>query len=248
MIGRAVLTALIVMAATPAAAAPLCPHAPAKPIFKVQIAEEPIDFVADKTREELAIIEAAQHGEDPAARGTAEQRTYHSFVGGLMQGEAALYHDVEFDVATDKRTGRSCAWITQVNVRLTLAPVIYVAKDLQQQDCWHREVYRHELKHIEADRKLLQKYAGQMTDGMGMAFSTPADYVSRPFAHEDLEVQRETLREVVAYPLGVMFEAMLRERPEAHEGVDTPGEYARVAGICEKTLLPGVDMSQVRIP
>lgn len=227
-----------------ARAAGLCPRTPEPPIVNIAIAEEPIDFVAGRTREELTAIEAALRGEDPAARGTAEQRTYHSFVGGMMQGEVALYHDVEFDVATDRKTGRSCAWVTQVNVRLTLAPVIYVAKDLQQQDCWHREIYRHELKHVDADRALLQKFVAQMTDGMAMAFERPGDYVSGPFAHADLAEQREAVREMVAYPLGVLFAALLRERPHAHTAVDTAGEYARVAGICEKTPLPGVSLSQ----
>lgn len=241
---RAIGLALAVMMATaqPAAAAPLCPQAPAQPIVNLSVTEEPVDFEANKTREELTAIEAALHTGDAAAG----NKTYHSSVHGLMHAQMSLFHDVVFGVATNKRTGQSCLWITQVNVRLVLAPLIYVAKDLQQDDCWHREIYRHELKHVEADRTLLQKYAARMADGLGMAFATPADYTSMTFPHENLAAQRAAMRDMVAHPLGVLFSAMLQERDDSHMDVDTAGEYARVAGICEKTKLPGLTVSQAR--
>ncbi len=238
-----ILTAVVLTGAgRPVMAASLCPQAPAAPVVKMAIAEEPIDFEANRTRAELGVAEAALHA-DGAAAG---HKTYHSFVGGLMQGRMSLFHDISFGVATNKRTGQSCVWITQVDVRLVLAPLIYVAQDLQQEDCWHREIYRHELKHVEADRGLLQKYAARMTDGLGMAFASPADYVSANFPHADITAQKEAMRDMVSHPLGVMFDAMLRERDDAHAAVDTPGEYARVAGICEKTPLPGVAVTQAR--
>jgi hypothetical protein len=223
-----------------AAAASLCPQAPAQPVVNLKITEEPIDFEANRTRAELTAMEAAAHSHEVAAG----RKTYHSFVGGLMQGEMSLFHDIEFGVATSKKTGQSCLWITQVNVRLVLAPLIYVGQDLQQQDYWHREIYRHELKHVDADRALLQKYAARMADGLGMALATPADYMSANFPRADLPEQRQYMHAMVAQPLGVLFAAMLHERDDVHADVDTAGEYARVAGICGGMRLPRVAQAQ----
>ncbi|MBU0859178.1 MAG: hypothetical protein KJ667_04515, partial [Alphaproteobacteria bacterium] len=159
-------------------------------------------------------------------------------VGGMMLGEVALYHDVAFETATHKKTRQSCVWATQVDVRLTLDPVIYVAQDLQQKDCWHREIYRHELLHLEADRVLLEKYRGQITDGLNMVFATPANYMTGPVKNRATDDTREKMRESMTLPLGVMFDKMMRERGQVQQAVDTPEEYARVASICAHEELP----------
>lgn len=225
-----------------AARAALCPDAPPVPILNTVIDEAPIDFVADKTRKDLAAMEEAeQHvqGGKPKLETPDGQVTYHSFVGGLMRGTVSLQHNVIFGVATNKVTGYSCAWVQQIDVRLHMDPVIYVAKDLQQKDCWHREVYAHELKHVDADRALLQKYAVLMTDGLGMAFARPQDYMTAELPPHDREARQEAMRELAARPLKVMFDAMLAERPERHREVDEPNEIARVMKTCKGTALPG---------
>lgn len=240
---RAVAAGLVALAMVPGAArAGLCPESPPLPILNTHIDEAPIDFVAEMTRKDLAAMEEAEQrvqGGTPKLTAPDGQVTYHSFVGGLMRGTIALHHNVEFGVATSKTTGYSCAWITQIDVRLRMEPSIYVAKDLQQKDCWHREVYAHELKHVEADRALLQKYAVLMTDGLGMAFARPQDYMTAALPPHDREARQDVMRQMAARPLGVLFDAMLAERPDRHKDVDAPDEIARVMKTCKGTALPG---------
>ena len=238
----AVALTLVIMMVPGTARAALCPDFPALPILNTAIDEAPINFVAVMTRKDLAKMEEAElgvQGGTPKLTAPDGQVTYHSFVGGLMRGTLSLHHNVQFGVATNKATGYSCAWITQIDVRLHMEPSIYVAKDLQQKDCWHREVYAHELKHVDADRALLQKYAVLMTDGLGMAFAKPQDYMTAELPPDDHKARQDVMRELAARPLGVLFNAMLAERPDRHKAVDAPDEIARVMKTCKGTALPG---------
>jgi hypothetical protein len=248
-----IATGVCLAAWHPAAAATLCPSRPEPPLVNVHFVESPIDFKAEQDRAALEALSAASGAE----RGLVEEAAmvesghvrgdgapYHTFVGGLMQAEIALWHDVSFGHATDAATGKSCLWIEQVDVRLTLDPQVYVASDLQQHDCWYQELYRHELKHVGIDRDMLQRYSGRMTDGLGLVFSGTADYVSGPIDEDDAAAIRTRMRDAIALPLGVMFERLMAQRNETQRALDNPAEYARIAHICAGEPHPPFRLSQ----
>lgn len=241
-----ILAAAALCAAIPAraqAGAPsLCPQRPAVPIVNVRFVEKTVNFEPQMDRAALAALSKKSDTPETMGGETAalDMRVapYHSFVGGLMQADIELWHDVQFGHAENAATGQACLWVEQVDVRLTLAPVIYVASELQQHDCWYRELYQHELKHVGRDRDILQRYTAQMTDGLALALERPADYVSGPVAESEAAAARKRMREVISYPLGVMFRQMMVQRNEWQGALDNPHEYARIARECAADGLP----------
>lgn len=215
----------------PGAARALCPDAPARPAVTVLVEEKPLDFVTDETRRDMTARAAGDPGAARAQQG--------AFVGGMAAGAIRLHHDVVFGRATDVESGAGCLWINEVRVRLVIAPVVHIAEDLQHHDCWYQEIYRHELKHVAADRALLRKYEGRIKDGLGMVFAQPAAYVSGAYPVAEAAMTRARMHADLAPPLGALFTMMMRERAVAQAAIDTPEEYSRVAALCRAEILPG---------
>lgn len=212
----------LVLCAAPAGAAP-CPADAPPPTVTVSIHENSLRFESDMTRHDMA---ALRGGVVPAAA-----------VGGMMAGEIALFHDVVFARTHDRRRKQACVWMTHVNVRLVLDPVIYIAQDLQQNNCWYQEIYRHELLHVAADRAVAERYRAQIPAGMALVFDAPATYMAAVPEKRVQAVQGE-MRAAAAAPLGVLFDSLMQERVLAQRAVDTPEEYERVAAACADEALP----------
>lgn len=210
--------------AAPALAANTLCGQPPRPVIEVTIAAAPVAFDTKKTGKDLARLEINTQSPWP--------ETYHTMVGGVMQGRISADHKITFNRLSDKASRTGCVWFDKIRITLRIDPRIYVASELRGNSCRFREVFAHEARHVEEDLALMEKFAAQVNDGLKMAFANPADYVSGNVPLAVIDAIRERMESDVTQILTVMFGMMMRERAQRQQAIDSPREYALISSGC----------------
>lgn len=208
---------LFYLASADASSLASCPYAP-PPVIFVEVSEGKATFNTDKSKEELA-------AEDLNTISPAAGPAFHSEIGGMMRGTLNLSHNMNFE--RDEEQG--CIWLEEVHVQLYSEPHVYIASDFQDQACWFGEIFGHELKHIETDRAVMERWALLVEEGLRMALESPEDYM---MAGPSTDYGQLALEQSVHNALGVVFEQMMRSRNNAQQETDSPQEYRRLSGGC----------------
>jgi len=227
MQARFVLSGLLVLwALCPARVAAqgyLCGKS-APPVITVNVVTGPVTFDTKQSADALRHIEIDTVSPWP--------ETYHTAVGGIMQGRISADHKITFNRAKDVKRGSACVWFERIDVTLRADPKIYIANDLQDKTCWFREVFAHEAKHVAEDHALLERYKQRVKDGLYMVFSTHADYASGPVPLVGLKATQGQMKENVTQALNAMFAMMARERAQRQQSLDNLGEYIKISRGC----------------
>jgi hypothetical protein len=201
----------------------LCAGLP-PPVIDVKIRYGAVTFDTRRSMDELAGLRIDTASPWP--------ESYHTGVGGVMQGAISTDHNIRFNRATDAKTGRGCVWFDRVEVTLRLDPKIYIARDLQNKECWFREVFAHEAKHIEEDRALLEKYRRVVAQGLTFAFADTRDYAVGPIGASGMDTVRNYLENNVVDTVGGLINRMMRERAQRQQAIDNIGEYMQISRKC----------------
>lgn len=200
---------------------------PPAPVVKVTVTEDDLSLDSMQSSEQLAQSGVAQ-------KSSWTQRDDVK-VQGLSDGHIALDHDVGISYGTHEQSRMSCLRIREINVNLHMDPSVRIASDLSKDGCMMREIFEHEQKHIEEDRKLMHEFAPRIEEGLRLAFAAAGDYAAGPFPETNIDVVQRNLRESVARALQAVFTQMDTARLYEHSHVDSLVEYQRIvneAGEC----------------
>ena len=151
----------------------------------------------------------------------ARHRTY-----GLTSVSFGHNTHTELRMMEDKSSGRACG-VPKVQVELSMQPaVVYLARELEGQPCEQSATRAHEHKHVEVYRAVLEESRRRLTAelpaAVGPALRTgasPAD-LKRRFDADLREYMNRFMAEQQA------------DMTARQAAIDTPEEYARVAGAC----------------
>ncbi|WP_448203262.1 hypothetical protein [Azospirillum sp. sgz302134] len=106
--------------------------------------------------------------------------------------------------------------------------IIYVARELPQGSCIHREVLNHEMKHIAVDEQLLREFGPTIKHRLeGVLAQT------RPVRARSKDQAMNVLRQPVDAALRQMMAEFGKERDRRQAQVDTVAEYERVSRSCD---------------
>ena len=126
----------------------------------------------------------------------------------------------------EPRSRRVCVR-PEIRIELSLAPMtVFVGREFRGDDCRRAVIIEHELKHVAVYREMQEAMAREARDEITRAYGNTA----MEFASRD-EAQREIEAALSGY-LGPLLERATREVRQRQAAVDTPAEYARVAGAC----------------
>jgi hypothetical protein len=206
------------------AGAAACGAGVAAPLFRVTVSEDPIRFNTDKTRRELASFNIDTVSPFP--------EDLHPEVGGLTHGGITLNQTLKFTKNVDPVTHAGCIALHKVNINLHINPTIYIANDMPNEECWFKEIFQHERRHVETDRALTAKYQQRFQDALNMIFLTPADYTAGPMPENAMQDADKRMNESVAAALQAVFGQMQLERAAAQAQIDTLQEYQRLNNAC----------------
>lgn len=156
----------------------------------------------------------------------------HAKILGLLHGDIAIKYRINFAKVPQSSGSGACLRYDRIHVVLELAPVIFVARDYAPQHCLYREIFQHEEAHLAVDRRVMDKYAQRLRDGLMMAFSMPGDGVAGPVADDAMVAFQEDMGRAVMGMADVVVQDMAQERVERQAAVDSPEHYARVMRRC----------------
>ena len=105
--------------------------------------------------------------------------------------------------------------------------IVYVARELPQGSCIHREVLNHEMKHIAVDEQLLREFGPTIKRRLEASLSQ-----IKPVRARSKEQAMNAVRQPIDAVLRQMMQEFGRERDKRQAQVDTVAEYERVSRSC----------------
>lgn len=216
----------IVLAST--APAPACPNVNA-PQIGVEIAVEKAVVAHDQS---IAQMRSTQM--DTAVPYQMKQLA-HADRGGMIQDDIKIEYSVQTSEVpgnTAETINMKCVRYDAVQVRLTLKPTIFIAKDYDENSCWYKETYEHEMSHVDMDRVVMEKYKGRLQDGLALAFSGPQDGVQGPVKKSGVKDLKKKMGNDLVNMTNSLLSDMVRERMEQQQGVDSVANYAYIMDQC----------------
>ncbi|QQR68287.1 MAG: hypothetical protein IPI58_05355 [Alphaproteobacteria bacterium] len=146
---------------------------------------------------------------------------------GLTSGNLVLDQSTSFSVR-QIGPGRACVYLSDLKVTFGFRQhVVYVARELPRRSCPFNEVLKHEAKHVDTDRRLLNEKATWIKNEIMNA----ADKVSRvQVGHPD--ALQQDMQGSLHATIERIHDIVQAERRERQAEVDNPAEYARIGRTC----------------
>ena len=152
-------------------------------------------------------------------------------VGGLMHGGIKMEETMQFGSLTNPNTNEVCMYYGAINVSFHIFPTIYIASEYPPGTCMHNAIKAHELKHINTDRQIVNKYARLVGQAVQNEIRSKPIYGPVPVANQaaiESQVKQRMNRIMTFYST-----AMDAERRKLQQQVDNLQEYERVNHLCD---------------
>ena len=146
---------------------------------------------------------------------------------GLTRGNAIVKFATHTPSYID-RTGRWECASPQITMTYGFAPMtVHVAKEFPVGSCAYREIYQHEMRHVQTYQAHIVSIEKELADALTHRFATGAPWRG-PIGQSRGDLQRELDGRWMPYVKRAI------ERVEAAQAlIDSPEEYARVAASCD---------------
>ncbi len=153
-------------------------------------------------------------------------------VGGLMQGGIEMRQSMRYKSLTNPRYKQTCMWYDSIEVKITFDPTVYIASEFPQGTCRHNAIMQHEMKHVQVDRQMVNKYA----DLIGKAIKKEID--TKPMYGPVPESQKAAMQQTMNHRMEQIMRSysniMDAERSLLQQQIDSIEEYERVDNVCPR--------------
>lgn len=152
--------------------------------------------------------------------------------GGLREDRPEISMEVHWKTMTF-RNGSSCIWYDNIKVNIHLQPKIYIAKEFQYSPC-KEAIMKHELKHVQVDRDVMNKYAkliGKSVQTAVNGFDEKGPYKAYQLQDAQEKMANQVREAVMAYQ-----QPLNEEMHRLQSKVDSLQEYQAVNPYCEKVM------------
>ncbi len=151
-------------------------------------------------------------------------------VSGITDSRIKMEYDLIFSTSTNSILKQSCLFIKDINVRISYAPTMYIAKRHKPNTCRYQQVYDHETKHINVDIDTINRMAPYMQD---VAASTAEKWLyPKPVKSSEMESIRQKISAKINSNLNKAMNVMRLHLSEKQKEVDTMKEYDRISTSC----------------
>ena len=148
---------------------------------------------------------------------------------GLRHDKPEFQYSVSIYRAEDHQRQTACFWYDKVEVTIKLSPKIYVAKEQSDKRC-RDEILKHELKHVEVDRRVINNYARNI--GIAIQNSVNEIGVIGPYNLHEKDKVNESLKAHIKSAIESQELLLYRDMRNEQSQVDSLEEYERVSAIC----------------
>lgn len=203
---------------------------------------------------EINVVPKAQKTQIDTSRGWADLQgqkidTINPFgynsvthTNGFMDGEIRLNSGVKLDYKQAPGYNAFCIWYDVVTINFDITPKIVIAKEVAADKCMYKAVLNHEMKHVNVDRAIVNKYAKTIGQKVfeGLA---QRGFIAGPIPPENAQGVTNRMRETVKQLVEFEYQKMQIERAESQQAVDNLGEYEAVQAECPKFKGPNARAS-----
>lgn len=150
---------------------------------------------------------------------------------GFMEGTIKLSHTVKLDNSYNARYGAVCLWYDKIDIVLEIDPEIVVAKEVYADPCMRKSVINHEMKHIDVDRRIVNKYSKILGQKIYGALKERG-FRAQPVSPDNAQEMATRMQTIIAQLVEFEYRKLDIERTEAQQAVDNVKEYDSVAAQC----------------
>jgi hypothetical protein len=161
-------------------------------------------------------------------------------VHGFMNGLVGIVPDIRIGHKYVPEIGAFCLWYEKIDVKLQIKPEIVIGKEIYQNPCLRKATLEHEMKHVNVDRQIVNKYAKIIGKKIYAAIEERG-FRAQPVAQEYVQGMADRMGKVLQQTLEHEHEKLQIERMELQRAVDSLEEYERTSALCpeERAKLPG---------
>lgn len=185
--------------------------------------------VTVKRLEESFVLNTNYNYKSITALGSTEHRPAKRVLG-LTRGNAT----VKFNVQTSSITERLGRWecsSPQITVSFGYSPMtVYVASEFPAGSCAYNEIYKHELRHVNAYQTHLSSIERDITETLNSRFAT-GTFSRGPVGQARTTLEKELHERWMPY-----IKREIGRVESAQALIDTPEEYTRVSESCNGEL------------
>lgn len=156
---------------------------------------------------------------------------------GYMSGELKFRSKVQLDFAQMPQYEAFCVWYKSIEIDIDIAPKVVIAKEVAEDKCMYEAVLEHEMKHVNAERSVANKFAQTVGrtvfDGL-----KERGFKAGPMRAEHVEKIGDRMKQTVEQLVQFEFKKFEIERQEAQQAIDNLEEYESVSAKCPKYRSP----------
>lgn len=159
-------------------------------------------------------------------------KSVQTFTEGLMRGSISASTSFGWGISTAAPMAGTCLFVRTIDVKLHIDPTIYIAKEYKRGTCMYDSVMEHEMKHINVDRQIVNKYTYIIIKALDNTFKK-IGYVHGPVNQADQKALETQIGGIAIGVVQKFNDNMNAERDRLQQKVDTVAEYARVDAQCK---------------
>ena len=164
---------------------------------------------------------------------TANPYGFHkaTYTQGFMKGAIKMEPSVKLSGYVVEEEGYACLWYNEINLNIEIDPEIVIAKEVYADECTRKSVLAHEMKHVEVDRDIVNKYAKIMGNKVYDALNERGFLVG-PIPLRRQEAVTKRMQDAVFDIIEHEHKRMELERADMQAEIDSLEEYERVSAQC----------------
>jgi hypothetical protein len=152
-------------------------------------------------------------------------------VNGLMRGSIGIQTKLELSWQRNDDESVNCTWFQRVDIKLTLKPTIYIAREILKNSCMYREVLNHEYKHYKTDYDIAQDYRIIFQKELGDFIRQTG--VIGPYGKEQQKQVKNDMAKHLEKRIEALSDRIKFERIKRQSAIDSRTEYDRVMVACK---------------
>lgn len=156
---------------------------------------------------------------------------------GFMEGQLELKSHVKLDFSQVPQYNSFCVWYEDVKIEINITPKITIAKEVADDKCMYKAVLEHEMKHVNADRRIINKFA-QTVGRKVYEGLKERGFVAGPMHGGNLKKTAPRMRETVQQLVEFEYRKFEIERTEVQQKIDNLEEYKAVQAKCPRYRSP----------